>query len=98
MEEEPGGLSGGGCSSNKENSACQVNGFSKSTAAVSVATGGATCPAAACNIGWGCRTSVWQHECEAGIFIEPQFCAICLQHSRSAAVISMPNVRQAIAG
>src|SRR5689334_22939462 len=97
MEEEPGELSGGGCSS-KENSACEVNGFSSWMTAASVATCGATCAAAACNIGWGCRTSVWQHECEAGIFIEPQFCAICLQHSRSAVVISTPNVRQAIAG
>jgi hypothetical protein len=50
------------------------------------------------NIPFGRRTSFWQQECEFGMFIEPHICAIRLQHSCSAAVISTPGVRQAIAG
>jgi len=50
------------------------------------------------NIEFGCRTSVWQQECEDGMFIEPHCRAMRLQHSCSDAVISAPGRRHAIAG
>jgi hypothetical protein len=57
-----------------------------------------TCAKEARNIGFERLTSFWQQEWDDGMFIEPHCCAMCLQHSRSASVISAPGERQAIAG
>ena len=50
------------------------------------------------NIEFGRLTSFSQQECDDGMFIEPHCCAICLQQSRSASVISASGTRHAIAG
>lgn len=94
----PGGLSGGECSWKKEKSACATGPLDRSVDTASVATGGTMCMLPTPNIEFGRRTSLWQQECDAGMFIEPHCCAICLQHSRSASVISAAELRQAIAG
>lgn len=60
------------------------------------------CTIAVCNIEFGRVTSFWQQECDEGIplgGIEPHCPSICLQHSRSASLISVvAEARQAIAG
>lgn len=43
-------------------------------------------------------TSLWQQECEEGMFNEPHSAAMCLQHWRSGGVISSPGITQAITG
>ena len=98
MEEEPGGLSGGGCTWKKTNEVSDRCGLGKSMETACTATGGAICALAASNIDCGRRTSVRQHECEAGISIDPHRCAMCLQHSRSESVISCAELTHAITG
>jgi hypothetical protein len=44
------------------------------------------------------RTSVLQQECDCGIFAEPHIGAICLQHSRSGAVIVLSGIMHASSG
>jgi hypothetical protein len=98
MDELPGGLSGGGWSWSKESSARPTKAWAIWTATVAVESGRTSCLLTTVNIECGRWTSVWQQECEAGAFIEPQSCVICLQHSRSASVISSAEATQAIAG
>lgn len=65
--------------------------------------------ATTCNIGRACwlrvttivvpgRTSVLQQECDCGMFAEPHIWAICLQHSRSGAVIALSGIMHANSG
>jgi hypothetical protein len=44
------------------------------------------------------RTSVVQQECDCGMFAEPHIWAICLQHSRSGAVIALSGIMHASRG
>jgi len=97
MEAVLGGLSGGGCSWCNEISLSASFGRTEMLWA-SLVVGGTNWARVVRNIEFGCRTSFWQQECEFGMFIEPHLCAIRLQQSCSAAVISTPGVRQAIAG
>jgi hypothetical protein len=97
MEEAPGGLSGGGCNSKEENCGA-TRGCGSSLTTVPLKAGAMSCAKVAPNIEFARLTSFWQHECDDGMFIEPHCCAMCLQQSRSASVISAPGMRQAIAG
>ena len=98
MEEAPGGLSGKGCNSNEENCGAMARDCGRSTATAPLNAGAMSRAKVAPNIEFGRLTSFSQQECDEGMFIEPHCCAICLQQSRSAAVISAPGIRHAIAG
>ena len=98
MEAVPGGLSGGGCNSNEENSGARIRGCGSSVTAAPLNAGAVTCAKFVPNIEFGRLISLWQHECDDGICMEPHCCAMCLQQSRSASVISAPGMRHAITG
>ena len=98
MEAVPGGLSGGGYNSNEENSAARIGHCPSSVIAAPLHAGAITWAGFVPNIESGRLTSFWQHECDEGMFIEPHCCAMCLQQSRSALVISAPGIRHAITG
>ena len=97
MEEVPGGLSGGGCNSNEEDCGATTRSCGSSLT-TPLKVGAMRCTKVAPNIEFGRLTSFLQHECDDGMFIDPHCCAMCLQQSRSASVISAPGMRQAIAG
>jgi hypothetical protein len=98
MEEIPGGLSGGGANSNEENCGVMASGCGGSLTTAPLNAGAISCADVAANIEFGRLTSFWQHECDDGMFIDPHCCAMCLQQSRSASVISASGMRHAIAG
>lgn len=98
MEDVLGGLSGGGCNSNEENCDLITSGCGSSLRTAPLKAGTISCANVAPNIESGLLTSFRQHECDDGMFIEPHCCAMCLQQSRSASVISAPGIRHAIAG
>jgi hypothetical protein len=64
--------------------------------ATSLITDGAKFTVVVCNIEPE-RSTFWQQEWDADIFIDPHWFAMCWQHSRSAIVIWTPGVRQVIA-
>lgn len=98
MEAVPGGLSGGGYNSNEENSAARIGRCPSSAITAALHAGAITWAKFVPNIESGRLMSFWQHECDEGMFIEPHCCAMCLQQSRSASVISAPGIRHAITG
>jgi hypothetical protein len=100
MEEVLGGLSGGACNSNEQNSGEITAGCGSSLMTAELKIGATTCASDVPNIEFGRLISFRQQGCgdEDGIFIDPHCCAICLQQFRSASVISAPGIRHAIAG
>src|SRR6185437_4121010 len=98
MDEELGGDSGGGCRSVLKLWRDSIVAMAGTLTMVAATNCGVTFVCSTCSIGPACRTSVWQHECDDGMSIDPHRLTICLQHSRSAALISAPATRQAMSG
>src|SRR5579864_6827404 len=98
METVPGGLSGGGCNSIDVNCEAETCGCGSSPTTIPFKAGRMSCALDVTTIELGGLILFRQHDCDEGMSIEPHCSAMCLQHSRSASVISAPGTIHAIAG